>query len=94
MAGYVYVFTAKFPWVCAAVELRQKVLVRVIGSEYLQDHYVPDRKTICGKATSFPVTERFESGGWPRLHELCPECTKALVAKGLIVTSESAPQGE
>lgn len=84
IAGYVYVFTAKFPWVCAAVELHKKVLVRGIGSDYLQDHYVPERKTVCGKVTAFPVTERFESGGWPRMHELCPECTKELIVKGLI----------
>ena len=77
--GHVYVFTAR-AWVCAAVELHVKVQIAAVhGGGYLQDHYVPEKKTLCGKATTYPVTERFTSGGWPRLHELCPECVRKLV---------------
>ena len=81
--GYVYVHTAKFPWVCAAVEIVERVsipgLAGVIG--YSQEHSTPERKTICGKATTFPVSERFGWGGWPLQKELCPDCTKLLFAK-------------
>lgn len=81
--GYVYVFTAKAPWVCAAVELRTILrIVPLSGLPYFQDHYVPEKKTLCGKAATFPVMERFTSGGWPRLHELCPDCTAKLVQLG------------
>jgi hypothetical protein len=80
---HIYVFTARSPWVCAAVELRQTIQIPpIFGGGYYQEHYVPEKKTVCGKTTSYPVSERFTSGGWPRLHELCPECTTALVKAG------------
>jgi hypothetical protein len=90
--GYVYVFTAKTPWVCAAVERREKVLVpTLIGPGYLQDHYTSERDTVCKKKVTFPVHERFASGGWPRLRELCPECVKMLAERKLInVRGEAA----
>jgi hypothetical protein len=93
--GYAYVFTAKVPWVCAAVELRQLVYIPAIfGGGYHQEHYAPERKTVCGKVVSFPVSERFTSGGWPRLHELCPDCTKSLAAKMVLSpVSASASTG-
>lgn len=81
--GHVYVFTASVPWACVAVELRQVVTHQACHGAYQQEHYVPERKTVCGKKTAFPVNERFASGGWPRLCEVCPECFKALVAAHL-----------
>lgn len=81
--GYVYVHTAKFPWVCASVEVVEMVsihgLAGVLG--YRQEHSTWEEKTVCGKKAFYPVNERFASGGWPRLRELCPECTRKLLAK-------------
>lgn len=92
LEGYAYVHTAKWPWVCVAVELRQVVAIPGIGMTlgYTQEHYVPERKTICGKQTAYPVSERFPSGGWPRLHELCPDCTQILAKRGLLATDGQA----
>lgn len=85
LGDYCYVFTAKAPWVCAAVELRKVVTVQVgLGCSYSQDHYVPERHTLCGRVVTYPVSERFTSGGWPRLRELCPDCTAQLAALGLL----------
>lgn len=82
LKDYVYVFTAKASWVCAAVELRKTIIVPAgLGGGYPQDHFVPEKKTLCGKKVNHPVSERFTSGGWPRLHELCPECTVILGQK-------------
>lgn len=75
--GYVYVYTGKVPWVCAAKELREQVWINT-GAGYFQEHCAPERKTVCGKAVSYPVSERYTSGGWPRVRELCPECTVVL----------------
>lgn len=77
---YCYVFTANFPWVCAAKVRRDTVLIQGLAlcPAYAQEHYTPEKTTACGKKTSFPVSERFTSGGWPRLHELCPDCVRAL----------------
>jgi hypothetical protein len=94
LAGYVYVFTAKVPWVCAAIEVRQLVYVPALfGGGYEQEHYAPERKTVCGKVVAYPVSERFTSGGWPRLHELCPDCTRALAAKGVLGQALAATDG-
>lgn len=84
IAEHCYVFTAKQPFVCAAKEIRkvfQHEAWKAWG--YLQESYTPDQKTICGRQTNYPVSERFTSGGWPRLHELCPDCVKLLTDKGL-----------
>lgn len=81
--GYNYVFTGKQPWVCAAKELRKTVYINA-GAGYTQEYFIPERKTLCGRATSYPVSERFESGGWPRRHELCPDCTALLGKAGLL----------
>lgn len=81
--GYVYVHTANFPWVCASVEVVEMVVIPgaagVLG--YRQEHSTWQEKTVCGKKAFYPVGERFTSGGWPRLRELCPECTRKLLAK-------------
>lgn len=78
--GYVYVHTATFPWVCASLEIVEFVsipgLAGVLG--YRQEHSTWQEKTVCGKKAFYPVSERFTSGGWPRLRELCPECTRRL----------------
>lgn len=80
--GYVYVKTANFPWVCASVEVVEMVaipgLAAVMG--YTQEHSTWEEKTVCGKKAFYPVIERFTSGGWPRLRELCPDCTRKLLA--------------
>lgn len=80
--GYVYVKTANFPWVCASVEVVEMVaipgLAAVMG--YTQEHSTWEEKTVCGKKAFYPVSERFTSGGWPRLRELCPDCTRKLLA--------------
>lgn len=79
--GYVYVFTAHQPWVCASVEVVEMVsipgLAAVLG--YTQEHSTWEEKTVCGRKAFYPVSERFTSGGWPRLRELCPECTRKLL---------------
>lgn len=94
LPGYCYVFTAKFPWVCAAVERREVVYIAPgVGGGYYQTHYAPEKKTLCGKATTYPVSERFTSGGWPRLHELCPECTKRLVIVGVLKADQCGDGG-
>lgn len=80
--GYVYVHTATLPWVCASVEIVEMVHVPgvagVIG--YTQEHSTWQEKTVCGKKAFYPVSERFPSGGWPRLREMCPDCTRLLLA--------------
>lgn len=80
--GYVYVHTANFPWVCASVEIVEMVhipgLAGVLG--YRQEHSTWQEKTVCDKKAYYPVSERFTSGGWPRLRELCPDCTRLLLA--------------
>lgn len=80
--GYVYVHTATFPWVCASVEVVEFVSIPgpagVLG--YRQEHSTWEEKTVCGKKAFYPVNERHTSGGWPRLRELCPECTRRLWA--------------
>ena len=90
---YAYVFTGKSPWVCAAVEVREVIQIPGMSGMpgYSQEHYTTERKTVCGKVVSYPVKERFVSGGWPRLHELCPECTKLLVKAGIAMHSENHP---
>lgn len=81
LRGYCYVTTSK-AWVCVAVEVCEMVWIAMGG--YSQEHCAPERKTLCGNATGYPFHERFSVGGWPRMHETCPECMRALVAKGLI----------
>lgn len=92
LRGHAYVHTASFPWVCAAVERREVVSIAGIGwgDGYTQECYTPERKTICGKKTTFPVNEWFPSGGWPRLHELCPDCTGILAKSGLLASNGQA----
>lgn len=79
--GICYVFTGK-AWVCAAAEHRKTVVHQACYGAYSQEHYVPDRKTVCGQKTAYPVNERFASGGWPRLRELCPDCVRLLLDAG------------
>jgi len=82
---YTWVTTGKAPWICAAKTLRQTIWISTLfGGGYHQEHYTNDRKTLCGAAALYPVNERFTSGGWPRLHELCPDCTRGLVDLGLL----------
>lgn len=84
IAGYCYVSSGSAPWVCTAVERREVVSYHEWSAIGLtQEHYVPERKTLCGAKTAFPISERFTSGGWPRVHELCPRCVVVLVGKGL-----------
>ena len=71
--GFVYVFTAKTPWVCVAKNVRKRMAVNPEFNLW-QEFYIHEQTTVCGKLVTFPVRERFTSGGWPRLHELCPEC--------------------
>lgn len=78
-----YVFTASFPWVCAAGVRRATVFIQA-GPGYCQECQTPEKATLCGKKTAFPVSERFTSGGWPRMHELCPDCLRKLDEMGLI----------
>ncbi|MHC5543291.1 hypothetical protein ACYOEI_34140 [Singulisphaera rosea] len=75
LQDYFYVFTARFPWVCASKAHRRELY---IGPGYTQEFWTHDKKTVCGKPVSFSVSERFESGGWPRMHELCSECVELL----------------
>lgn len=78
--GYVYVHTARFPWVCASVEIVEMVHIPGLGFRgYRQEHATWEEITVCGKKAFYPVSERFPSGGWPRLRELCPACTKLLL---------------
>jgi len=80
--GHCYVQTAKFPWICVAKEYRELIYQKEF--HYTQEHYAPDKKAVCGKRTAFPIHDRFTSPSWPRLHELCPDCVKLLLKKGLI----------
>lgn len=81
--GYMYVATSG-AFVCAAVEHRKRVEIKGLSmaADYSQDHYAPDPKTVCGRKTAFPVNERFASGGWPRMRELCPDCVARLAEAG------------
>lgn len=85
LPGYCYVESGQYAWACVAVEHRQVV----VNTEwhYTQEHYAPDKKTLCGRKNHFPINERFESGGWPRLHELCPKCAEILLARGLLTAT-------
>lgn len=85
-----YVFTASFPWVCAAGVRREMVYIRA-GAGYHQECQTPEKTTLCGKKTAFPVSERFTSGGWPRMHELCPDCLRKLDGLGLLGDPKPAP---
>jgi hypothetical protein len=76
LRGHFYVYTAKFPWVCAAVAHREKFYHALLRQE--QEYYIWDKKTLCGKASMFSVEDRFTSGGWPRRHELCRACVELL----------------
>lgn len=69
--------TTSGPWVCVAREIVKTAVYKgffTSQGSFTQEHCVPDVKTLCGKKNVYPVSERFESGGWPRLRELCPEC--------------------
>lgn len=78
-----YVHTANFPWVCAAGVRRESVWIDA-GAGYFQKCQTPEKVTLCGRKTTFPVNERFASGGWPRMHELCPDCLRRMDAMGLL----------
>lgn len=83
-----YVFTSKAAWVCVAKSLRKTIFVSVSAVQsYHQEHMTTDTKTECGKKVAYQVRERFTSGGWPRLRELCPECTEILITRGLFPES-------
>lgn len=80
MEEYAYVHTARFPWVCAAKVVRKSIHVDAgFGAGYVQEFWVPVRKTVCGKSVTFEVSERFGTGGWPRMHELCSDCARLLI---------------
>jgi hypothetical protein len=90
-----YVFVTKTPWVCVAKALRKTVVISVSAVQsYQQQHWTTDTKTECGKKVAYPVRERFSSGGWPRLHELCPECTGILITRGLFPESLFTDQSQ
>ena len=71
-----YVFSSRAAWVSVSAV-----------QSYHQEHMTTDTKTECGKKVAYQVRERFTSGGWPRLRELCPECTEILITRGLFPES-------
>jgi hypothetical protein len=95
LKDYAYVHTSNFPWVCAA-KWRRKTIRLDVGfcSPQEQEFYVPEQKTVCGKSKTFEVRDRFGTGGWPRFHELCPDCVRGLVERDLIAVGESGNASE
>ena len=90
---YDYVVTNHSGFFCAAKRIRKTARIEGFAFNYIQEHWVPDRKSLCGQKTHYPVRERFTSGGWPRLRELCVECTSKLVEQGLITNDDAVVTG-
>lgn len=76
--GYGYASTVHFGWACLAKVEWRPYPDKAAG---LPPFWVLAGRTACGKKTLYPWEGR--RGGWPRLHEACPDCLKAAVDAGL-----------
>ena len=74
------------PWICAAKEIRKTISHGYFdsGGAIIQEYFVPDAKTVCGKKVLYPINERYTSPSWARFHELCPDCVERLLDSKLI----------